>query len=56
MCTSWAVKLLMELPTADKTHSPKRETQISHDLKKDNKGIFVFIYCIIFEMLLLLAH
>ena len=30
MCTFWAVKLLMELFTADKTYSPKRETQISH--------------------------
>ena len=55
MCTSWTVKLLMELSTADKTHSPKRETQISHDLKRHN-GFFVFICFIIFEMLLLLAH
>ena len=41
MCTSWAVKLLMELPTADRTHSPKRETQIPHDLKKDTTMVFL---------------
>ena len=35
-----AVKLLMELSTADKTHSPKRETQISHDLKKTRQRFF----------------
>ena len=40
MCTSWTVKLLMELSTADKTHSPKRETQISHDLKKIRQRFF----------------
>ena len=40
MCTSWAVKLLMELFFADKTHSPKRETQISHDLKKTRQRFF----------------
>ena len=44
MCTSWAVKLFMELSTADKTDSPKRETQVST------------VFCIIFEMLLLLVH
>ena len=40
MYTSWAVKVLMELSTADKTHSPKRETQISHDLKKTRQRFF----------------
>ena len=40
MCTSRAVKILMELSTADKTHSPKRETQISHDLKKTRQRFF----------------
>ena len=40
MYTSWAVKLLMELSTADKTHSPKRETQVSHDLKKTRQRFF----------------
>ena len=32
MYTSWVVKLLMELSTADETHSPKRETQISYNV------------------------
>ena len=40
MGTSWAVKILIELSTADKTHSPKRETQISHDLKKTRQRFF----------------
>ena len=40
MYTSWAVKLLMELSTVDKTHSPKRETQILHDLKKTRQRFF----------------
>ena len=40
MCTSRVVKILMELSTADKTHSPKRETQISHDLKKTWQRLF----------------
>ena len=30
----------MGLSTADKTHSPKRETQISHDLKKTSQRVF----------------
>ena len=34
MCTSWALKPLMELSTADKINFPKRETQRSYDLKK----------------------
>ena len=29
----WVAKLLMNLSTAEKSYSPKRETQISHDLK-----------------------
>ena len=40
MYTSWAVKLLIELSTADKTHPPKSETQISHDLKRTRQRIF----------------
>ena len=40
MGTSWAVKILIELSTADKTHSPKRKTQISHDLKKTRQRFF----------------
>ena len=40
MHTSWVVKLLMELSTADKIHSPKRETRISHDLKKTRQRVF----------------
>ena len=32
MYTSWVVKLLMELSTADETLSPKRETQISYNV------------------------
>ena len=37
MYKSWVVKLLMNLPIAEKSHSPKRETQISHDLKEKTR-------------------
>ena len=38
--TSWALKLLLELTTADKTQSPTRQTKISHDLKKTRQRFF----------------
>ena len=42
MFTSWTVKISVELSTKDKTHFPKRETQISRDLKKTRQWLFCF--------------
>ena len=38
--TSWAAKLFIEVSTTDKTQSPKRETKITHDLKKTRQRFF----------------
>ena len=39
--TSWAAKLFIEVSTTDKTQSPKRETKITHDLKKTRQRFFL---------------
>ena len=31
---SWVVKLFIQVLTTDKTEAPKRETKVTHDLKK----------------------
>ena len=38
--TSCAAKLFIELPTTDKTKSPKSETKIAHDFKKTRQRYF----------------
>ena len=39
--TSWAAKLFIEVSATDKTQSPKRETKITHDLKKTRQRFFL---------------
>ena len=38
--TSWAAKLFIKVSNTDKTQSPKRETKITHDLKKTRQRFF----------------
>ena len=38
--TSWAAKPFIEVSTTDKTECPKRETKITHDLKKTRQRFF----------------
>ena len=38
--TSWAAKLFIEVSITDKTQSPKRETKITHNLKKTCQRFF----------------
>ena len=38
--TSWAAKLFIEVSTTDKTQFLKRETKITHDLKKTRQRFF----------------